>query len=93
MMALETSNKTKLTKEIIDLIFHGFNNDLGNNIGVYDTSKEEKIRDNEDELKQQILSALKLQELAKERIISGDKFDLARDVTRALKFLVKESEK
>lgn len=49
------TERINLTEEMLDLIFDGFDNDLGNNIGVYNTSKEEKIRDVEDEIKQQIL--------------------------------------
>lgn len=56
------NKELKLTEETLDLVFHGFTNDLGNNVGVYDTSKEEKIRDVEDELKQQILEDHKIVE-------------------------------
>lgn len=49
------TERIKLTEETLRLIIQGFDNDLGNNIGVYDISKEEKIREGEEMIIQQIL--------------------------------------
>ena len=44
-----------LTGEMLTLVFQGFDNDLGNNIGVFNTSKDEEIQKIEEQLQQQIL--------------------------------------
>jgi len=46
----------KITKEMLTLIFEGFDNDLGNNYGVNDTSKDEEIQHMQKQIIQQILN-------------------------------------